>query len=57
MLMHGGEDGKSEVSIERDKESVSLILSIFQGIKCSEDAFDPAKSKVVIKHFSPYSLW
>ncbi|XP_058199465.1 sister chromatid cohesion protein PDS5 homolog A isoform X2 [Rhododendron vialii] len=45
MLMHGGEDGKSEVSIEKDKESVSLILSIFQGIKCSEDAFDPAKSK------------
>ncbi|KAI8524884.1 hypothetical protein RHMOL_Rhmol13G0184300 [Rhododendron molle] len=45
MLMHGGEDGKSEVSIEKDKESVSLILSIFQGIKCSEDAFNPAKSK------------
>lgn len=45
LLMHGGEDGKSEVSIEKDKESVSVILSIFQGIKGSEDAVDPAKSK------------
>ncbi|XAR65765.1 hypothetical protein NMG60_11010002 [Bertholletia excelsa] len=45
MLMHGDEDGKLEVSTNKDKEGVSAILSIFQGIRCSEDAVDRAKSK------------
>uniref|UniRef100_A0A5B7AN91 Sister chromatid cohesion protein PDS5 B n=2 Tax=Davidia involucrata TaxID=16924 RepID=A0A5B7AN91_DAVIN len=45
MLVHGDEDGTSEVSINKEKESISLIISIFQSIKCSEDIVDPAKSK------------
>ncbi|KAL6990616.1 hypothetical protein U1Q18_008733 [Sarracenia purpurea var. burkii] len=45
MLMHGGEDGKSEINVEKDKESISAILSIFHCIKCSEDTVDPTKSK------------
>ena len=46
MLIHGDEDGKSEGSIEKDKESICAILSILQCIKCSEDTLDPTKSKV-----------
>ncbi|XP_052202932.1 sister chromatid cohesion protein PDS5 homolog A isoform X2 [Diospyros lotus] len=45
MLLHGDEDGRSEVCINKDKESICVILSIFQCIKCSEDTFDPDKSK------------
>ncbi|KAA8537266.1 hypothetical protein F0562_027047 [Nyssa sinensis] len=45
MLVHGDEDGKSEVSINKEKESISLIISILRSIKCSEDIVDPAKSK------------
>ncbi|KAA8519226.1 hypothetical protein F0562_013482 [Nyssa sinensis] len=45
MLVHGDEDGNSEVSINKEKESISLIISIFQSIKSSEDIVDPAKSK------------
>ncbi|XP_057513185.1 sister chromatid cohesion protein PDS5 homolog A-like isoform X2 [Actinidia eriantha] len=45
MLIHGDEDGKSEGSIEKDKESICAILSILQCIKCSEDTLDPTKSK------------
>ncbi|KZV51246.1 hypothetical protein F511_05903 [Dorcoceras hygrometricum] len=45
MLVHGDGDGKSEVSISKDKESTSLLNSIFLQIKHSEDAFDSTKSK------------
>ncbi|KAI3466488.1 hypothetical protein Pfo_023151 [Paulownia fortunei] len=45
MLVHGDADGKSDVSISKDKESISLLNSNFQCIKRSEDAFDPTKSK------------
>ncbi|XP_028076508.1 sister chromatid cohesion protein PDS5 homolog A-A isoform X2 [Camellia sinensis] len=45
MLMHGDDDVKSEVSINKGQESISIIVSIFHCIKCSEDAADPAKSK------------
>ncbi|KAI8001944.1 Protein C2-DOMAIN ABA-RELATED 11 [Camellia lanceoleosa] len=45
MLMHGDEDCKPEVSIDKGKESISAIISIFQCIKCSADTVDPAKSK------------
>ncbi|KAL5769361.1 hypothetical protein ACOSQ2_016144 [Xanthoceras sorbifolium] len=44
MLIHKDEDVKSEGS-NKDKESISAIISIFQGIKCSEDLVDAAKSK------------
>ncbi|KAL6553181.1 hypothetical protein OROGR_007023 [Orobanche gracilis] len=44
VLMHGDSDGKSNVSMSKDKE-ISLLNSIFQSIRRSEDAFDPAKSK------------
>jgi hypothetical protein len=48
MLVHRDEDTKSEASSnkEKDRESISIISSIFQSIKCSEDIVDAAKSKV-----------
>lgn len=46
MLVHGDADGKSDVSISKDKETLSLLYSIFLCIKRSEDAFDAAKSQV-----------
>ncbi|XP_011096143.1 sister chromatid cohesion protein PDS5 homolog A isoform X1 [Sesamum indicum] len=45
MLVHGEADGKSDVSISKDKETLSLLNSIFLSIRRSEDAFDAAKSK------------
>ncbi|XP_015382464.2 sister chromatid cohesion protein PDS5 homolog A isoform X2 [Citrus sinensis] len=42
MLIHKDEDVKSEAS---NKESISVIISIFRSIKCSEDIVDAAKSK------------
>ncbi|XP_041993730.1 sister chromatid cohesion protein PDS5 homolog A-like isoform X1 [Salvia splendens] len=45
MLVHGDGDGKSDVSISKDKESLSLLNSIFLCIKRSEDAFDTTKSQ------------
>ncbi|KAI3456589.1 hypothetical protein Pfo_013252 [Paulownia fortunei] len=45
MLVYGDADGKIDVSISKDKETVSLLNSIFLCIKRSEDAFDAAKSK------------
>lgn len=42
MLIHKDEDVKSEAS---NKESLSVIISIFRSIKCSEDIVDTAKSK------------
>lgn len=48
MLVHGDEDAKSEASTnkEKERESISVIRSLFQSIKCSEDVVDAAKSKV-----------
>ncbi|XP_041989798.1 sister chromatid cohesion protein PDS5 homolog A-like [Salvia splendens] len=45
MLVHGDGDGKSDVSISKDKETLSLLNSIFLCIKCSEDALDATKSQ------------
>ncbi|KAK6124541.1 hypothetical protein DH2020_041711 [Rehmannia glutinosa] len=46
MLVYGDADGKIDVNITKDKDTVSLLNSIFLHIKRSEDAFDAAKSKV-----------
>ena len=46
MLVHGDEDGKSDIDISKDKESLSAIISIFESIKRSEDNVDSTKSKV-----------
>lgn len=46
MLVHGDEDVKSEAGSEKEKEGISAIISIFQGIKLSEDTVDAIKSKV-----------
>lgn len=59
MLVHRDEDAKSEASTnkEKDRESISIISSIFQSIKCSEDIVDAAKSKVRdIIYLSSFSL-
>ncbi|CAK9156797.1 unnamed protein product [Ilex paraguariensis] len=45
MLLHGDEDCKSEDDINKEKESISLIIAIFQSIKHSEDFVDTTKSK------------
>ncbi|XP_071922284.1 sister chromatid cohesion protein PDS5 homolog A-like isoform X1 [Coffea arabica] len=45
MLVHGDEDGKSDIDISKDKESLSAIISIFESIKRSEDNVDSTKSK------------
>lgn len=46
MLIHKDEDVKSEATNNKEKESISAIISIFHSIKCSEDIIDAAKSKV-----------
>ncbi|KAL2483907.1 hypothetical protein Fot_45351 [Forsythia ovata] len=45
MLITGDEDGKSDDRFSKEKESISLLNSIFLSIKRSEDAFDAIKSK------------
>ncbi|KAJ4704111.1 sister chromatid cohesion protein PDS5-like A-like [Melia azedarach] len=45
MLIHKDEDVKSEATNNKEKESISAIISIFHSIKCSEDIIDAAKSK------------
>lgn len=45
LLIHKDEDIKSEGG-NKEKESLPVIISIFQGIKCSEDLVDAAKTKV-----------
>ncbi|XP_077217250.1 sister chromatid cohesion protein PDS5 homolog A-like isoform X2 [Tasmannia lanceolata] len=45
VLMHGHEDGHSQVSPNKEPGSISAIISIFQSIKCSEDVVDGMKSK------------
>ncbi|OVA10818.1 hypothetical protein BVC80_8199g2 [Macleaya cordata] len=44
VMVHGDEDGKSEDSAKKEKESLSAMVSIFQSIKCSEDIVDVKKS-------------
>lgn len=58
MLLHGDEDAKAEASTNKEKEieSISVIVSIFQSIKCSADIVDAAKSKVLtLYHYSVIS--
>lgn len=51
MLVRGDEEAKSEAGTSKEKEGgiLSVICSIFQSIKRSEDIVDAAKSKVEIK--------
>ena len=46
MLVNKDEDTKSEAGANKEKESISVIFSIFQSIKHSEDIVDATKSKV-----------
>lgn len=46
-LVSGEDEGKSEAGPKKDKESVSVVISMLQNIKCSEDAVDSAKTKVL----------
>lgn len=52
--MHGDEDGNSENSIKKRKETFSAIISIFESIKSSEDILD-AKKSIVRSFLSSYS--
>ncbi|XP_074344973.1 sister chromatid cohesion protein PDS5 homolog A isoform X2 [Apium graveolens] len=45
MLVNGDEDDKSEDNINKEKESISMIVSILETIKLSEDSVDTTKSK------------
>ncbi|CAI9783991.1 unnamed protein product [Fraxinus pennsylvanica] len=45
MLVHRDDEGKSDVSNNKDRESISLLYSIFLCIKNSEDAYSATKSK------------
>ncbi|RDX94616.1 Sister chromatid cohesion protein PDS5-like B, partial [Mucuna pruriens] len=45
MLVQRDDDIKSEVTIDKEKEIISTITSIFWSIKQSEDAVDASKSK------------
>lgn len=46
MLVNKDEDAKSEAGANKEKESISVIFSIFKSIKHSEDIVDATKSKV-----------
>ncbi|KAG4182794.1 hypothetical protein ERO13_A09G067800v2 [Gossypium hirsutum] len=43
MLVNRDEDTKSEVGVNKEKQSISVIFSIFKSIKCSEDNVDATK--------------
>ncbi|RZB64213.1 Sister chromatid cohesion protein PDS5-like B isoform B [Glycine soja] len=45
MLMQRDEDDKSEVALNKEKEIISTIASIFWSIKQSDDVVDASKSK------------
>ncbi|KAG4129249.1 hypothetical protein ERO13_D09G067600v2 [Gossypium hirsutum] len=45
MLVNRDEDTKSEVGVNKEKQSISVIFSIFKSIKCSEDNVDATKSE------------
>ncbi|KAI3974585.1 hypothetical protein MKX01_004500 [Papaver californicum] len=44
VVVYGDEDGKSEDTMKKKKESLSTLISIFESIKCSEDVLDVKKS-------------
>ena len=46
MLVNKDEDTKTEPGANKEKESISVIFSIFKSIKHSEDIVDATKSKV-----------
>lgn len=54
MLLNGYGDGQSGGVSAKGKECISTTISILQTIKCSEDAVDQMKSKVVLHFCSPY---
>lgn len=56
MLVLGDEDGKSEDSINKEKESILIVISIFQSIKRSKDSVDTKKSMVTIKYWCNHLL-
>ncbi|KAE8709123.1 putative ARF GTPase activator [Hibiscus syriacus] len=45
LLVNKDDDAKSEAGANKEKESISLIFSIFKSIKHSEDVVDAIKSK------------
>jgi len=45
-LLHGDEGGQSGVNPNK-RENYAKVVSLFNSIKCSEDAVDSTKSKVV----------
>ncbi|KAH9287487.1 hypothetical protein KI387_031604, partial [Taxus chinensis] len=45
MFVHRSEDGQSDSGIKRERESLAIIMKIFQSIKCAEDAVDKSKSE------------
>ncbi|WCJ28194.1 hypothetical protein M5689_009901 [Euphorbia peplus] len=45
VLVPKDEDVKTESNINKEKESISAVASIFQSIKCSDDTVNSAKSK------------
>ncbi|KAK6917884.1 hypothetical protein RJ641_018635 [Dillenia turbinata] len=45
MLIHGDEEAKSDFSTNKEKESISSLISVLRSIKCSEDVVDASKSK------------
>lgn len=49
MLVNGDEDDKSEDIINKENESISMIVSILETIKLSEDSVDTTKSKVCVQ--------
>ena len=48
------EDTKSEAGANKEKESISVIFSIFQSIKHSEDIVDATKSGVMTAETGTY---
>ncbi|KAI4311859.1 hypothetical protein MLD38_036722 [Melastoma candidum] len=44
-LIHGDDDGKAESGSKKEKENVSLIISVLRNIKRSEDVVDVSKTK------------
>lgn len=49
MLVNGDEDDKSEDNINKENESILMIVSILETIKLSEDSVDKTKSKVCVQ--------
>jgi len=49
VVLEADEDDKSEDNINKEKESISMIVSILETIKLSEDSVDTTKSKVCVQ--------